>query len=101
MILPDTTYLPGWPERLSDNAGAHYVRLRDGKPTNEFGGEVCLYGLVRDDGFVDRSTQWVPILGATAMDLTMSGGPWMTAHQLEEIGQTPIKVPPEPVEWPQ
>jgi hypothetical protein len=100
MILPSTTYMPGWPERLVDNDGVRYVRLRDGNPTSEFSGETCLYGVLDEAGFLDRAHQWVPLLGATLIDMRLAGGVWMSAKELHWSGQTPIVIPPEPVEWP-
>jgi hypothetical protein len=95
--VPEQTYAEGWPLYLTDTQGIQYVRLRDGKPTSDFGGEVCLYGKLGEDGYIDRSYQWTPILGATYAMMTLSGGTWMSAKQLIEAGQTPITMPDEPV----
>jgi len=100
-MIPEKTFMPGWPEHLVDNDDNLYVRLRDGKPASEFAGESCLYGLVGEHGCIDKSQQWVPVLGATDDDMRLTGGTWMTAAQLEAFGQTPIVLPQEPVEWPE
>jgi hypothetical protein len=99
-MIPEKTFMPGWPEHLVDNDDNLYVRLRDGKPASEFAGESCLYALVGEHGCIDKSNQWVPVLGATEDDMRLTGGTWMTAEQLEAQGQTPIVLPHEPVEWP-
>jgi len=102
-MIPQKTFMPGWPDQLTDNAGNRFVRLRDGKPTSEYGGETCLYGLVKFlglHGLIDRAHQWIPNLGATERDMTLTGGTWSSAEELEAYGQTSIVIPPEPVEWP-
>ncbi len=100
--LPPQTYSPGWPERLTDSHGQLYVRPRDGEGTTEFTGESCLYGLVEANGMINRSYQYVPAMGYTAAapasDVVMSGGPWISAEDLVRYGQTPIVIPPEPIE---
>ncbi len=96
-MIPKSTTTPGWPEYLTDNAGAAYVRLRDGQQTSEFTGAACLYGLLDEDRYIDRKYQWIPTSTSTREDMTLSGGPWMTSAQLVKAGQPPIKIPDEPV----
>jgi len=96
-MIPQKTYMPGWPERLTDNEGNSYVRLRDGKPSGQYVGECCLYGLVLPGGLVSRAHQWVPTLGSTEDDMRLSGGAWISAEELVSYGQTPIEIPQEPI----
>ena len=100
-MIPETSSTPGWPQYLTDNQGAHYVLLRDGKQKKEFVGEACLYGLVMGDGYIDRKHQWIPISGAKREDMTLSGGTWSTSVQLIGNGQSPINIPDEPIEFPE
>jgi len=99
MSVPDKNWMPGWPEHLTDRYGEHYVILRDGKPTSKSGGESCLYGLLDEEGYIDRSHQWIPNLGATENDMTLSGGSWSSPASLVSYGQTPIVIPDEPVDF--
>jgi len=96
--IPESTIEPGWPTYLRDKYGVQYVRLRDGKTIQPGLGESCLYGLIDDEGYVDRAHQWIPNLGATRANMTLTGGTWSTGPQLIAAGQTPIQMPEEPIE---
>jgi len=98
MNIPDLTYESGWPTILRDNDGKAYVLLRDGKPFSEFSGEGCLYGLLDKRGFIVREELWVPVLGSTEDDMSLTGGTWMDPEEFVKYNQTPIVFPPEPVE---
>lgn len=98
--VPEKTYQTGWPEFLEDNDGNEYVLLRDGAETSPNTGEVCLYGLLDADRNIIREYQWVPVLGATAADMRLSGGTWMEPEEFIRYGQTPIRIPEEPVRIP-
>jgi hypothetical protein len=98
--VPEQTFMPNWPEYLTDTQGDTYVLLRDGKPSGDYGGEACLYGRIGSDGYIDRAHQWTPVLGATYADMRLAGGTWMSAKQLIAAGQTPITMPDEPINIP-
>ena len=100
MSLPADTYLPGWPEFLTDTEDATHVLLRDGSDVAGALGNTCIYGLLTDEGYIDRERQWLPVLGATEEDMRMNPSDWTGNDVLLPAGQPPIRIPDEPVDVP-
>jgi hypothetical protein len=90
--VPEKPYMPGWPQKLEDTPqeptpASEYWRVRDGKPYNEYSGDSVLYAKIVDwDGetpVVDGRTQYIPTLGSTLANMTLSGGVWVNFPELE------------------
>jgi hypothetical protein len=100
MSLPANTCHPGWPEFLTDSDDLIYVLLRDGSQVTDTIGNSCIYGLIDDEGFIYRERQWLPVLGATEEQMSLTPVTWDSNEVLLAAGQPPITIPHEPIAIP-
>jgi len=107
MQLGATSCQAGWPTHLALSNGDRFVRLRDGHPGSVSGscnGEPALFGKIDGAGFVMRDLQYIAFLPAGLPDVPcdpiMTGNPWLSDSAMAATGQSPIVIPPEPVQWP-